>query len=94
MKVGRTSDKGNIYFIGFIDHFTKYVVGFATADQTAETCAKLFVNEVLCKFGAPHELVSDQGQNFVSKLYKGICKLVGTYKKGDSRISPSGKRRN
>jgi len=28
----------------FIDHFTKYVEAFAIADQTAETCARVYAS--------------------------------------------------
>jgi transposase InsO family protein len=81
MKIGKTSANGNKYFIGFIDAFTKFVIGFAAPNQTAETCAKLFVTGVLCNYGAPQELISDQGRQFMSYLYKDICALTGTFKK-------------
>lgn len=71
---------GNRYVITYIDAMSKYVVSKAIYDQTAETCAKVFIEEIVCKWGAPRALLSDQGRQFKSALNKEICQLVDTYK--------------
>ena len=46
----------------------KWVEVFAVPDQKAETIARLFVEGVVCRHGAPEELLSDRGTNFLSNL--------------------------
>ena len=59
----------------FIDYLTKWVEAFAVADQTAETIAQLFVEGVVCRHGAPQELLTDRGANYLSDLVSEVCKL-------------------
>ena len=49
---------GNQYAVVFIDYPTKWVEVFAISDQKAETIAKLLVEGVICRHGAPQELLS------------------------------------
>ncbi len=81
------SFQGNKYAIVFVDHFTKWPKVFATADQTAETVARLFVEQV-SRHGAPEHLLSDRGANFQSALVEEVCKLVGTTKTNTSGYHP------
>lgn len=46
----------------------------------ATTTAKVFIEEVVCRHGAPRQLLSDNGKNFRSNLVKEICKLMNTKK--------------
>ena len=50
----------------------------AVPDTTAPTIARLFVENIVCRHGAPRVLLSDQGTNFLSKLVSEICQIVGT----------------
>ena len=59
---------GNKYVVVFMDYLTKWCEAFAVADQTAETTAKLLVEEVICRHGVPERLLSDCGTNFLSEL--------------------------
>lgn len=72
------SDSGNKYIVVFIDYFTKYIEAFATSDITAQTIAKLFVQKIVCRHGAPTILQSDRGTDFTSKLMHEISKLMDT----------------
>ena len=57
----------------FCDYLTKWVEAFAISDQSAETIAR---QEIFCRHGAPEELLSDRGANFLSELISKICKLL------------------
>lgn len=70
-----TSESGNKYILVFMDMFTKWPEAFALADMKAETVAKVFVEEIVCRFGAPKILLSDCGTNFVSGLMYEITRL-------------------
>jgi len=66
---------GNRYIVVFIDHFSKYIEAFATSDITAQTIAKLFVEKIICKHGAPQILQSDRGSDFTASLMVEVTKL-------------------
>jgi len=75
-----TTDNGNKYVLVFTDYTTRWVEAFATSDMEAKTVAKIFVNEIVCRHGAPGELLSNQGRNFLSKLIKEVCDYLKTKK--------------
>ena len=83
-----TSEKGNKYVIIFTDYLTKWVEAFAVKDFGADTTAKLFVEEVICRHSAPRKLLSDRGKNFLSKVVKAVCKLVNTAKVNTTSYHP------
>ena len=51
---------GNRYVICFLDYLTKWVEAFPASNQQAETIARLFVDNVVCRHGVPDELLSDR----------------------------------
>ena len=78
----------NQYAVVFIDYLTKWVEVFAVLDQKAETIARLFVEGVVCRHGAPGELLSDRGTNFLSNLVLEVCKLFDVKKLNTSGYHP------
>ena len=71
------SDDGNKWIVVFTDHFTKWAEAFPIANHDAKTIADLLVKNVMCRFGCPKKLVSDQGKEFMSQLVKGVLKSMG-----------------
>ena len=67
------TESGNKYAVVFQDYLTKWVEAFAVPNQTAETIAKLLVEEIFCRRGAPEHLLSDRGANFLSDLVQEVC---------------------
>ena len=72
---------GNQYVVVFLDYLTKWVEAFPVTDQHAETVARLLVEEVICRHGAPERLLSDRGANFLSDLMAEVSPYEG--KKGE-----------
>lgn len=66
----------NIYIIVFMDYFTKWVETFPVPDQTAETTARVMLNEIISRYGCPLALHSDQGRNYESSIFKELCSLL------------------
>ena len=58
------TDQGNQVILVVADYFTKWVEAFALPNQEATTIATKLVEEVICRYGVPRELHSDQGSNF------------------------------
>ena len=62
------------------DYFTKRVETFPLPNQEAKTVADKLVNEVICRFGIPLIIHSDQGRNFESALFAELCLLLDIQK--------------
>lgn len=69
------TESGNKYLLTIQDNLTKYSQAYPIPNQEAETVARTFVNEFVCKFALPEEILTDQGTNFMSNLFKSIAKL-------------------
>ena len=87
LKLPQTYD-GNQYVVAFVDYLTKWVEAFPTADQKAKTIAKLLVEQVICRHGAPERLLSDRGANFLSDLIAEVCRLLKIQKINTSGYHP------
>ncbi len=67
------TSEGNRHILVITDYATRWVEAFPTKDQKAATVAKILVDEVICRHGAPRELLSDKGRQFLSAILKEIC---------------------
>ena len=56
------------YVLVVTDLFTKWVEAFPLKSTDSVTLASVLVDEVICRYGVPHYLHSDQGANFVSAV--------------------------
>jgi transposase InsO family protein len=65
--------QGNRYVLVVMDLFTKWTEAYPLPDQEAKTVAKVFVNEFVCRYGTPLQILTDQGTNFESQLFKEMC---------------------
>ncbi|CAC5393704.1 unnamed protein product [Mytilus coruscus] len=70
----------NKYMLIFSDYLTRWPEAIPVPNADATTTAKVFIEEVVCRHGAPRQLLSDNGKNFRSNLVKEICKLMNTKK--------------
>jgi transposase InsO family protein len=68
--------KGNRYILTFQDELIKFIAAIPIATQEAETVAREFVLDIGLKFAMPNVILTDQGSNFVSELFKRTCKLL------------------
>src|SRR3569832_2291723 len=70
--------QGNRYILIFTDYFTKYTVAHALTNITTPKVVQIFVDYLICHFGAPMKLHSDLGTNFTSALLEEITALCHT----------------
>jgi hypothetical protein len=82
------TDNENRYLLVVMDYFTKWPEVYPIKDQEAETVAEALVNNFISRFGVPQELHSDQGRNFESKLFRGMCNLLGINKTRTTPLHP------
>lgn len=69
------TSNGNKYILTLQDLLTKYTIAVPIPDQSASTTAEALVNHMICIFGTPKAVLSDQGRNFISALLKHVAKL-------------------
>ena len=70
------SQKGNLYILVIVDQFSKWVECIPVPDISAETTARVVVNEFISRFGCPLMIFTDQGRNFDGELFRCLCKLL------------------
>jgi len=66
------TSKGNKYILMVTDLLTKYCEAFDMPDQKTTTVATININNICCRYGTPKRLLTDQGTNFMSGLFKEI----------------------
>jgi transposase InsO family protein len=83
------SRRGHIYILTVMDYFTKYVEAIPMANQEATSVAKALVENVIVRYGAPLQILTDQGTNFDGNLFRELCGLLGIDKVRTSSYRPS-----
>ena len=86
----KTTCRGNTYIILGVDHYTKYIEGLATVSFDSETTALFVLNNIICRYGMVEQILTDQGVNFESHLFKHLCNLLGSDKLHTSTYHPAG----
>ena len=67
----------NKYFLLIGDQFIKWCEAVALPSHEAKTVSRAFVEHWIVKFGCPVNLHSDQGSNFMSKLFRRFLSELG-----------------
>ena len=83
------TENGHRYILVITDYCTRWTEAFATKNIKAETVAKILIAEIICRYLAPREILSDQSRNFLSKTVSEICKYFKINKINTSAYHPS-----
>ena len=83
------SNKGNVFILTLVDHFSKWAEAIPLRNHTAPTVAKALFDHVFCRFGMPRRILSDQGAEFESVLFRDLCDLMAITKVRSSPYKPS-----
>jgi hypothetical protein len=70
------TNQGNKYILTFQDNLTKFSKAIPIENQEARTIAKEFVTKIVLEHGTPEKILTDQGTNFTSEMFKNTCKLL------------------
>ena len=84
------SRRGNVYILTMMDNFTKFVEAAPMHNQEATSVARALVENVIVRYGAPLQILTDQGTNFEGNLFRELCRLLGIDKVRTSPYHPSG----
>lgn len=63
---------GNKYIFVVTDYCTRTVIAKATPNGTAAEAARFFLHDVILRYSAPREIVTDRGTEFCNELFKSI----------------------
>ena len=80
--------RGHRFIVVLTDYFTKWTEAFPLPNHKAATVADCLITEIFLKLGVPHQLHSDKGSDFESKLFTEICKLLGINKTRTTSYRP------
>lgn len=70
------SKRGNIYILGIIDSFTKFIILRAVKNTKSKTSISV-LKDVFALFGIPAQLISDRGTSFTSNEFKAYIESIG-----------------
>ena len=88
LDVHHISSRGNRYIIVIVDYFSNWSIAVARRNHKAATCAEVVVNQFVCQFGVPMQMLSDKGPLFDDHLFKGVCRLLQIHKIRTSPYRP------
>ncbi|KAK3924733.1 Retrovirus-related Pol polyprotein from transposon 412 [Frankliniella fusca] len=71
-----SSYSGARYVLLAICLHTRWVEAIPLRDQMAPTVARAIVQEIVCRYGCPEYLVSDNGACYSAKLYTEMCRIL------------------
>ena len=69
--IGKTSPKssnGHEYILVAIDYLTKWVEAASYARLTVVWVAKFIISHIICRYGVPHNFISDRGVHFMGEV--------------------------
>nr|KYP57680.1 Transposon Ty3-I Gag-Pol polyprotein [Cajanus cajan] len=70
--------KGQLKFlIVAIDYFTKWIEACLLAKITAENVQKFTWKSIICRFGIPHSLITDNDRQFIAQSFEDFLHELG-----------------
>jgi hypothetical protein len=82
------SKRGHRYILVMTEYSTKWVEAFPTKDCDAASVARILLEEIICRFGAPQRLLSDRGKTFLGHVVKAVCVLLAVKKVSTAAYHP------
>ena len=82
------TERHNRYILVVQDYFSKWVEAYPVPNEQATTVAEKIASEWVCRYGAPQSLHSDQGTNFESAVFQGMCEVLGIEKTRTTPFRP------
>ena len=82
------TNKRNKFVAFVVDMYTKWPEAYALADQEAKTVAYAVMDNFICRFDGPQGVLCDQGRNFESRTFRGLCSLIKCVKQRKKPYHP------
>uniref|UniRef100_A0A914KP35 RNA-directed DNA polymerase n=1 Tax=Meloidogyne incognita TaxID=6306 RepID=A0A914KP35_MELIC len=69
--------EGYKYILSITDSFSKWLTAVPMINQTAISISQAFTDNWITKFGCPKVVVTDNGRQFISKIFEELTKIYG-----------------
>jgi hypothetical protein len=69
--------ENHTYVLVMGEYLTRYITVASMPDSTAESIAKVFYRNIITRHGVPEMVLTEQGQNFLSKIMDCLYKQCG-----------------
>ena len=83
-----TTEEGYKYILTCQDNFSKYLLAIPMIMQTADEVALNLLRYVILHYFIPNSIVTDQGSQFMSDLFKRLRKLLTLLKLNTTAYHP------
>ncbi|GAU40633.1 hypothetical protein TSUD_190100 [Trifolium subterraneum] len=74
--IGRIEPKasnGHRFILVAIDYFTKWVEAASYANVTKQVVVRFIKNHIICRYGVPNKIITDNETNLNNKMMKDLC---------------------
>ncbi|XP_058722923.1 uncharacterized protein LOC131594738 [Vicia villosa] len=68
-----TASNGHRFILVAIDYFTKWVEAASYANVTKQVITRFIKHNIICRYGIPEKIITDNGSNLNNKLMKELC---------------------
>src|ERR1044072_6426462 len=72
-KIEPTASNGHRFILVAIDYFTKWVEAASYANVTRQVVVRFIKNNLICRYGVPSKIITDNGSNLNNKIMKELC---------------------
>jgi len=72
-KIEPKVSNGHCFILVAIDYFTKWVEAASYANVTTQVMVKFIKNQIICRYGVPSRIITDNGTNLNNKMMKELC---------------------
>ncbi|GKF79317.1 reverse transcriptase domain-containing protein [Tanacetum coccineum] len=83
-----TTPRGARFLVVAIDYFTKWVKAKPLISTTGKHMETFVWEHILCRFGRPQAIISDNGKQFIEGTFPIFCKKLGTLQASTSVYHP------
>lgn len=67
---------GHRYFLTFVDYASRWAEAVPLKDKSASEVAKAFIEQILCRWGAPLRILTDCDKTFTGKVLRTVSKVL------------------
>src|ERR1044072_1123062 len=67
------ASNGHRFILVAIDYFTKWVEAASYAKVTRQVVTRFIKNNIICRYGTPSKIITDNGTNLNNKMMKELC---------------------
>ena len=76
------------FLLVIVDYFTRWIEVFALSSTTSSAISEVLIDQVFARYGFPKYILSDNGPQFVSNLFRNFCETLKIEQKFTANYHP------